>query len=234
MSIEIIEAAPDNLLTTLDRVKNSLGISNNASDDTLEFMIAAASDFAARFCGRQFARQKIKEGMPIKGVPDILLSLTPVVEIDEILLHGNIQDIDNWGITNAEAGIIQCSSGLSESYFGYGSDIARSPSPFAKEVLFVTYDGGYILPGWGSSQGTRTLPYDLERAIVQTVTSAFKASGTSGGIVWDGLMSSYKIGDTQVSWGNKSAATETSIDGGVSAYFPPSALAVLNWYKRAY
>lgn len=232
MSLVVIEGPPDTLLTSLDNVKASLGISATDMDDQIIDMIKAASDFACRYCGRQFALQTVKEGLPGKGTPELLLSLTPIVELTSVSYNDDAMDPASLTITDAEAGIIQSSLGFRGTYFGVPGTIDPHPSSYAQERYFVIYQGGYVLPSWGDSQGDRTLPYDLERAVIDTVKAMVKSG--SGGIVWDGVMSSYKIGDTAVSWGNKTSAQSTALDGGVSAYFPPSALAVLNWYKRAY
>lgn len=233
MSIEVIEAAPDTMLTTVDTVKISLGISDSASDDLIESMIRAASDMATRYCGRQFALQKIREGLPGKGVPELLLSLTPVVTVDSVYYDDAEVPSTSWVLTDKEAGIIQSNIGAFHgTYFGHLNSIDQFPSSFAQERYFVTYDGGYVLPGWGSSNGTRTLPYDLERAIIETTKKLFRDD--QSGLAWDGVMSSYKIGDTAVQWGNKSTAQNQALDGNISAFFAPRSLAVLNYYRRAF
>lgn len=238
MSIVILEAAPTTALTTLQAVKCSMGITATDRDDALLSIIQATSDFACRYCGRQFAFQKIREGLPGKGVPELLLSLTPIVEVESLFHRDSEMAVSSWSVIDDQAGIIQTTNGFHGSYFGTPFTIDDFPSSFAKEVYFATYEGGYVLPGWDeATYGPRTLPYDLERAIIETVSFQHKTSASSGGttgIVWDGVMQSYKIGDTSVSWGNKSSAQlmEVGGDGGVSSFFPPSAIAVLNYYRR--
>lgn len=234
MSIEVVEAAPDNMLTTVTVAKASLGISDTNSDELIESMIRAASDFAERYCGRQFARQKIREGLPGKGVPDLLLSLTPIVTIESVMFDDATVPESSWSLADKDAGIIQSNLGnFHGTYFGDLNAIDRFPSSFTQERYFITYTGGYVLPNWPSDPyGNRTLPYDLERAILETTKKLFKDD--KSGLSWDGVMASYKIGDTSVSWGNKSTAQNQALDGNVSAFFPPSALAVLNYYRRAY
>jgi Phage gp6-like head-tail connector protein len=248
MSIEVLEPAPSTALTTLTAVKQWMGIETTDLDDTLIAMIQAASDFACRYCGREFALQKVREGIPGKGVPDMLLSLTPIIGIDSIDYNGSEMDPMIWEITDAEAGIIQSSHGFHGSYFGVPNTIDSFPSTYAQEAYFAIYEGGYVLPGWDEEiYGPRTLPYDLERAIIDTVcfqartmpTSIGGGGGGGGGIVWDGVMQSYKIGDTSVTWSGGGGGSWTSGGGGgnignVAAYFPPTALTVLNYYRRAF
>ena len=238
MSIQILEAAPTTALTTLQTVKCSMGITATDRDETLVSLIQAASDFACRYCGRQFAFQKIREGLPGKGVPEILLSLTPIIEVESLYHRDSAMDNSSWLVIDDQAGIIQTTNGFHGSYFGTPFTIDAFPSSYAQEIYFAIYEGGYVLPGWDeATYGPRTLPYDLERAIIETVSFQHRTNASSGGstgVVWDGVMQSYKIGDTSVSWGNKSSADMLGSDGGVSAFFPSSAIAVLNYYRRWY
>ncbi len=229
MSLVVIEAAPSTKLTTLAKVKASLNITDGSKDDELTDLIQAASDFAVRYCGRNFALQKVREGLPGKGTNDILLSLTPIVSIDTLEYKGDLIDTSYYRITDAEAGIVQSDLGFRGSYYANRNSWNDFPSVDAKEVYSFVYDGGYVLPGWASSQGTRSLPADLERAILDTVRAQYKQSLLAFGVT--GPMSLYKIGDTEIRW---APLTTLGADGGVGNFFTPSALAVLNWYRRAY
>jgi hypothetical protein len=229
MSLVVVEAAPSTMLTTLEKVKASLGITVTTKDEELTDLIQAASDFAVRYCGRSFALQKVREGLPGKGTNEILLSLTPIVAIDTVYYKEDLIDDTSYRISDAEVGSVQSDLGFRGSYYANRNSWNDFPSTDAKEVYYFTYDGGYVLPGWGTSHGTRTLPFDLERAIIGTVTAQYKTSLLSAG--GTGQMTLYKIGDTEVRWNPLSAATG---DGGASAFFPPGALAVLNWYRRSY
>ena len=175
--------------------------------------------------------------MPGKGTREILLSLTPIVTIDSLYLDDGLVPDTSYRVVDADMGSVQSDLGFRGSYYANKDSWGDFPSTEAKEVFFFTYDGGYVLPGWGTSHGDRTLPFDLERAIIDTVRMQYKSKGTGsgGGIVWDGVMKSYKIGDTAITWGDGSGGSGSGGNSGdVSAYFPPSALAVLNWYRRAF
>jgi hypothetical protein len=218
-----------------------MGITATTQDENLLTLIQAASDFACRYCGREFAFQKLREGLPGKGVPEILLSLTPIIEVESLKYNENEMDSASWAVIDHEMGLIQSNFGFHGTYFGVPRTIDSFPSSYAREAYFVIYEGGYVLPGWDEAiYGPRTLPYDLERAIIETVSYQHKTSAASGGsvgVVWDGVMQSYKIGDTSVSWGNKSGSGGGSGGGsdiGVSAFFPSAALSVLNYYRRAF
>lgn len=217
--IEVITPAPDTLLTSLATVKSMLNISGTSQDVNLTSMIQAASDFVKRYCGRDFAKQTIKESIVGKGVPDMLLSLTPLVEVT--LVEFDDTEITDWELYDAESGIIQRRARFRSTEFGH-TNFDAAPTNYAEKRWHVTYTGGYVLPSW-TGQGARTLPYDLERAVLDMVRSTYAKQG------FDGTMKSYKIGDTAVAWETGSAET-----AGVNALVPNSALAVLNYYRRAF
>lgn len=220
MSIEIIEAAPSTLLTTVAAVKTRMGITTDENDDLIEDMIKAASDFTVNYCGREFALQEVKESLPGKGMPNLLLSLTPIIELS--LVEYDDDEVSNCSILDDKAGIIQCLDGFKDTSFKHNT-IDRYPSSFYQNRYHVTYTGGYVLPGWGSSQGVRTLPYDLEQAIMEMVQSQFSTRK------FDGTVKSYKIGDTAITW-DRSA----SMDAGGGVALPQRVVGVLNYYRRAF
>lgn len=222
MSIEVIEAAPSTLLTTVDTVKRTLGITVDTQDELIEEMIAATSDFIVRYTGRDFARQTVKESLPGKGVPELLLSLTPIINIEKTEFKGS--DAGPVILVDRESGVIQREGGFHSTSIGWPT-INRHPSGYYRYDWEVTYDGGYVLPGWGTSHGNRTLPYDIERAVVDIVKSQMLTKNI------DGTMRSYKIGDTTIQW-DRSALSHAS--AAVTGLVPGSALAVLNYYRRVF
>lgn len=220
MSIEVLEPAPSTMLTTVERVKARLGISNDSQDEMIEEMIKAASDFVVKFCGREFALQRVKESLVSKGVPELLLSLTPVVDFEFVEFDDTV--IEDVTLYDAEAGIIQRRSGFRSTTIP-NRTIDFAPSNYHEKRWHVTYTGGYILPSYGVSQGPRTLPYDLERAVLEIV----KTELTS--LQFDGTLKSYRIGDTAITW-ERGAGSRDS----VQALVPNSALAILRYYQRPF
>lgn len=225
MSIEVITAAPDKLLTKLATVKAAMGITASTYDTLLGDLIAAASDFAVRYCGREFAKQTVKESIAGKGLPDAMISLTPIVEIEKIELDD--AEMDGWTILDREAGFIQRRGSFTSTNLP-NPTITPHPSNYYEKRWHVTYTGGYVLPGWTGDGVVRNLPYDLERAIIAMIKSQFAKD--SAGIV-DGTMKSYKIGDTTIQWETSPQALGPD---NVGALIPGAALAVLNYYKRVF
>lgn len=220
MAIEVLEAAPDKLLTTVAAVKTTLGITVDTQDDLIEDMIGAASDFVVTYTGRDFALQSVRETMPGKGVPELLLSLTPVVSVESVELDD--AEIDGWVLQDPDVGTIFRRSGFYDTSLKQ-TNMDNAPSNWYENRYAVTYEGGYVLPNWGLSQGTRNFPRDLERAVIDIVKTMVFTSKQ------DGTMKSYKIGDTSITW-DRSMTSDSQLAGLV----PSSALAVLNYYRRPF
>lgn len=214
MTIEVLEPAPDKLLTSLDAVKTTMGITNDDGDPLLLDIIKAASQFVVSYTGRDFALQTVKESKISNGDPELLLSITPIVEIEKVELDDHT--IDGWVLYDAEAGIIQRRGGFQSTNLPFGT-INRFPSSYAEKRWHITYTGGFILPGWGSSHGERNFPYDLERAVIDMVKAQVKTANLDTG------MTRYKIGETQITWAAEGAGS-----------LPKSAENVLNYYRRAF
>lgn len=222
MSIQVLEPPPSTWLTSLEAVKLTLGITDNSQDELLGSLIASASDFVKSYTGRDFALQTVKESLAGRGLPDLVLSLTPIVEVEKVEFDDT--EIDDWVILDKEAGFIQRKFGFNSTNIPYDT-INRFPSNYEEKRWHVTYTGGYVLPSFGCSQGQRNLPYDLERAIIGMVKTAISS------LQFDGTMKSYKIGDTTVTWDRTVSSSEAA---GLSSLVPSSSLAVLNYYRRAF
>lgn len=218
MAITVIVAPEDTWLTTLARVKSILGITDTSSDSLLEQQIQEISDFISTFTGRIFARQTIAESIRGDGLPDMLLSLTPILTITSIELNGNA--VTDYEILDADIGIIQRETGWTSTNLPFNT-IDFAPSSYFTKDWVVTYEGGYRLPNWNDSD-ERSLPYDLERAAIEMVKSSYINRGV------DSSWKSYKIGETAVSW-NKAPGTEA-----ISSIIPDAAMGVLNYYRRPY
>jgi hypothetical protein len=199
---------------------------DDASKDTiLTFLLNATSDFIENYTGRKFARQEVTEKVEGAGLPDILVSITPVVSVSLVALDTHAYT--DYSILDAEAGILQRRGGWTDTGFQtrYLND---APSAYAEKRWNITYIGGYILPGWtGDPTPVRNLPYDLERAALEIVRGMYK-NVTSG---VDPNMTSYKIGETAAAWKQDAAF----IGGDLAALgVPPSAIGILQHYRRPF
>ena len=220
MSITVVTPAPDQLLTSIDAVKLTLDLSGVSKDNLLEDLIRAASDWVSRYCGRTFGKEEVTEKVVGKGVPEILLSRTPIVSISEVLYKGSVQD--GVVIQDSQAGIVFLDTGFTSSEISFNT-ITPHPSSYGREDWSFTYEGGYVLPSWFVTGEERNLPYDLERAVINLVKTSYHK------VDIDETLKSYRIGDTTITWANANEAIGT-----VGASMPGSARDVLNYYRRAF
>lgn len=218
MAIEVITPAVDNYLTSVDKLKLILGISDNSQDSLLEEMIKQASDLIETYTGRVFAEEEVVESLPGKGTPDILLSRTPIINVTSVKF--DTTETPGWVILDKDAGIIQRRDGWLNTNLSWAT-ISPHESSYYENRWHFTYTGGYKLPSAGAQ---RNLPYDLERACIE-ISKTYHEQAQM-----DGTLESYKIGDTSVKWAKRSA----SGSGGEFSSIPNIALNVLDYYRRAF
>lgn len=150
-------------LTTLDRVKSELGISGTDHDEILEAKIAEASADIEAHLGRTLSRVTISEtfwggsGYSAK----ILLDRYPVVSITSVTVDDVLVDADEYRL-DPDTGIL------------YRLDTNGYPCTWTwvKSVVIV-YVAGYLLP----AEADRNLPYSIEGAAVDLVSSYWQSRG---------------------------------------------------------
>lgn len=153
-------------LTTLDRVKQELSITDSGSDAILTSKISeASSDIFARIWPRP-AETVTETFYPEPGKPvsraQLILSRWPLVSVTTVTVDDEVIDSDCYRI-DAEAGML-----LYLADDGY-----RSCWTFSKSAEIV-YVGGYTMPG---EVAQPTLPPALESACVELVSSYWFARG---------------------------------------------------------
>ncbi len=175
-----------NALTTLATVLDELSLTTDGGvvDARLERYINAASDLIERYCGRTFQREDaIAELVAPKGGAFLLLERTPVLSIASIMDDGTTIDAAEYELRDADVGNVYRAAGWPSTARSRGG-LTSSPVPGSEErTLTVTYSAGYVTPAQAADadgdffEATRTLPYDLEDACVQMVTTRWLARG---------------------------------------------------------
>ena len=228
MPITVLEAAPDHNLTTLDTLKGSLGITNDSNDDVLEQLIREASSYASTYTNRIFGRERVTEDFVGNGTPQLVLSRTPIVAIEQVKFDTTVQDLTEITIVDADAGIVQRKGNWTSTKLPFNT-IDLAPSSYGEYKWHITYTGGWVLPNWEDSD-VRDLPYDLERAVLETVRT-LNIDNQLGQAGIDSTVSKYKIGDTEVTWGNRGGSS-SSESNAYTMGMPDKAISILNFYRR--
>lgn len=218
-------------LTQLQTVKDELGITDESKDGRLERLIHVATDLAEGECGRVFFYEAaITEKVASSGSPHIVVGKVPIVSITSITELGTALTSDDYealvdsSTRRADSGIIVRKAG--ETALGQWPwtaarrpDIVQDKLPGTESRgITVVYAGGFVTPEQAASDGwagpARSLPYDLEQAIIELVVSLYRSAGQ------DRNVSLEQVTDAQQSWGRG------------RDLIPDSVLRVLHRYRR--
>jgi hypothetical protein len=214
MTITVNTAAPHKRLTSLPAVKRELDLSTTIDNDKLlEDLIEQASDFIHDYCDKEFARETVTETIQSRGGPILMTARTPIQSITYIELDGSSVSSTAYEIDDADAGMIWKEDGFSNTIIT-DSIINEYPTKHGRRNWAVKYVAGYVLPN--STQGARTLPYDLERACINIVKSWFLDRKADPNLRYQ------KIGD----------AAEARFDSLEAVGLGPTTLGILNRYRR--
>lgn len=238
MAVTVLEQAATTHLTTLDRVKNELGITDTTDDDNIIRWISDASSLIAKECGRVFGREKVTETLPGSGGVLLGLSRAPLVTIHELYEDSNLLvEGTDFAVEERESSALYKPSGWGKSggMRAWGVEAFSSgyilPGAAATMRYIVTYSAGWLLPGEQNPfvapgpNDIQNLPGALEIACLETVKYWYnEREGAAGG----GQPSSIQVGQLRVS------GTSGGQDGGnaTTKGLPQSIFGYLRLYKR--
>lgn len=194
-------ALSSDALTTVATVLDELDVADDggAVRARVERYINLASAWAARICGRTFVY-----GAAVverhRGMGTVRLHLgRPIVSITSIVVDGTTLDADSYLVEDATAGVV-----FREAGFPWTAQAQPGPSyhlvPGSEEPsIVVTYAGGWVSPAHATNVLPRTLPYDLEDAVVELVVSRWRRRGQDVRVRSSGFeSSSYTFGGEPV------------------------------------
>jgi len=174
----------DAALTDLSTALDELGLTTDggAQDARLERYIEAASAGVASYCNRTFERDDaITEKVAGNGRPRILLDRTPLLSITSITIDSSTVASDEYEIERALVGSIYKES-LWPADASMGHWITKDPIAGSEDQnITVVYSGGYVTRKQNAdgdfSAADVSVPLDLEDAVLQLVTSRWRAKG---------------------------------------------------------
>lgn len=219
MSVTVVTPAESTLLTTLQRAKAEMGITDTDDDAVLLGMIARASSAIADETRRVFGIETVTETLDGTGTRLLGLSRAPIIAVSAVTEDGTA--ITDYSIEDAEAGALYRANGWGRSgglrMWGTEAYSSGYILPGYQDLRYsVTYQAGYALP----DEASPTLPGAVEQACLETVKAWY---GDREGA---GEVSSLRIGQLQIGY---RASTEPSDRGAL----PPAALGYLrNYYAR--
>lgn len=163
--LTVATPATSRLLTSVTRVKESLGITDASQDTLISELIDRVSDEVVAYLRLPRAddgaiatlgvETYVETLRYVSGAFDLYLTRRPVSAIASLVEDGTTltEGVDFQVVTNI--GSIQRLD---------GEDVIA----WAADKIVVTYDAGYVLPG---DSGTRDLPYEIEEAAIYTIAA---------------------------------------------------------------
>ena len=182
-------------LTTVDALTDELGLTGEQSVTRLQRSVMVASAQVASYLGRRVHYgAAVVEVLPATGGGVLLLSRTPALSVASVTLSTDggatsttiaasdytlevgADGDDNAGILRSLAG----GWGFSGRRVGASGD----PLPGTEsEVYTVTYAGGWVTPAQATGELPRTLPFDLEGAVLDLAAQSWKTRGRDKSVV---------------------------------------------------
>lgn len=186
MSVTVVAQAGTWLLTTVDRVKTELSITDTADDEVMLRMIDRASSAIARECRRVFGVETVTETLDGTGSRLLALTRTPVIAITEVTEDGSMLAASEYRVEDAEAGALYRMSGWGRpgGLRMWGTEAYASGyilPGYQNQRYSVTYRAGYILPPeqnpylMNGSDDPQNLPGAVEQAAIEAVKSWYRA-----------------------------------------------------------
>lgn len=196
-------------LTTLQALKDELGITDSGEDSKLEALINRYSDRIASYCNRGFHYESARsEDFAGYGSVFVVVEKPPIKSITSITYNGDTIDADNYEIHRASSGEIYTAAGWIWTV-GYDQEINSIPIPGSERKRYtIVYACGWVTPQQALDDATltRDLPYDLEEACLIACTSKYRNMGRNTAV------KSEKLGDWQVTYGGTGAASGGAVD----------------------
>lgn len=222
MELDVVTPTTGPLLTSLETVKARLGLTGTTgSDDALNTAIRMASDWASRFVGYPLVMARYRETVAGYGTRELMLARTPVRSVSSLFYGTDTGDdgdalqllSSEFGL-DREAGFLTRPDGWEWTAPSH-RDYEVRPVPGQEFAPWlVDYVAGYTLGGlttdsalWSTEKGStdtgRTLPYDIEEAVVRKAITIHEGS--------DGVTRK-SIGDLELSFGSNQSGGGQSAD----------------------
>lgn len=177
-----------NALSTTAALNNELNLNSDSEgpqDNAVERVINEASDFVARFCDVTFERQDgIVEKVKGYGGNSLRLNRRPILTVTTVAIDGAVIDPTTYVIEDADRGKLYAAAGW-PSTARRAPGISQGPMPRSEDPqrIVVTYSAGYVTPFQNAqglfSSAARTLPWDLEGAVIRLATMRWRQRGRS-------------------------------------------------------
>lgn len=203
-NLRVLTPADTQDLTTLDTLKDELGITDSSQDTRLQRWISDSSAQIADYCNRVFGWELVEETFQTARLErhseELRLSRWPVTEVDSVMVDGMALTTDDWEVDDRTGALYRLADGHRIRWHG--------------RTIVVTYGGGYHLLG--------DFPRSLEQATLVIMRQRRAA------VIRDPSVRSENVpGVYEVSYFNPVSGSSTSDDGAM----PPEAASLLDRHR---
>ena len=174
---------PDALIT-LAQLKEELGITDDAENDTLEFIINAVSASIAGLLKRTLHYQEeVVEKVRGFGHDVLELQLTPLLEVTNVQYtrpDGSVYvfPVDSYYIDDSPSGSLGYRYGTWPSTQAWGGWVPEEISGTARHLYEVTCTGGWVTPQQEIDLGLpQTLPMDIQLVALRVAAQTYRDAG---------------------------------------------------------
>lgn len=184
----------ENALTTLDRMKLMLGLSDSEderTDEIVTLLINRASSWIERQTGRHLGRRSYRQRYDADGQQELVTLEYPIVSVECVKEDSKEVDPSRYDYSqDGGVGVIYRDEGWPKAGYrrGLAYDIVAP-----KRAIEVCYTAGYVLPKDATEDDPQTLPADLEGLLWDIVSQTYTSlqNGSQG-------LNSFSISD--VTW----------------------------------
>ncbi len=203
-------------LTTLTALKAELSIGDGNQDSYLESLILRASARLESLCnGVRFGlRDRVVDHVVGHSHKTLLLEHGPVTSVASVELNSYTVDADDYEIVDERE--LRHITGVWKDTSGVAQTTSRRVDSGMKYKYKVTYSAGYVTPQMVADspepKPARTLPYDIEEAVLALAVQAYRDKGVNQRVVKQEIM------DAKVTYQSGGAALPACVSAVVSRY----------------
>lgn len=222
--LTVTSSASTKLLTQLSTLKRELDLEDDDSNDPyLSDLIDQATAFIENYTERVWAKETVVEtrGSLHPQQPWMTLTRTPILSIAQVSLSGSTISSTTYTIEDPDAGLVFRETGWTRTQI-YDFAITRTPTNYTRKEWSFTYTAGYVTPCMSSTEGVRTLPFDVERACIDLCKWRFNQRGD-----FNPAIKRQRTADSSEEYFGP-----MNDSGGV--FIPPSVKTILDSYTKMY
>lgn len=164
----VVTAAPSRGFTTTEALAARVDVGSTPDAILLQDIEAWSLRFEG-LADRVLAKERVIETIYGRGLAILIMQRRPIITIHSITVGETVLDSTLYRLDEPDEGLIRLE--LFERYDTWLSGdstpgLAHNPSD---NRYTIDYTAGYVLPGWDGAYGARTLPIDVELAVINAI-----------------------------------------------------------------